>query len=690
MPTLLQAEELTLRYAERTVLDRVSLTVSTGDRLALLGRNGAGKTTLLRLLAGQRPPDEGQVWRETGLRFTMLEQQPVYPPGVTVQQLIEQANPYRAAQQQLDQLAGQLHDPEVMERWTTLQGQFEAGGGYGWPTRAARMLGVLDLTRFQDREAATLSGGEQTRLGLALALAGEPDLLLLDEPTNHLDIRMREWLETQLLAFSGGLVLTSHDREFLDRVATRSLWIEQGEAAPYPGGYSRARDIRTLERRTAGRLHRLSVREEQRLSGSAEQLDRWGRRSRAVKSRLARTVVAEAPQAERAIRMRLMAGQARARLVLWAEHVSKSYGPRPVLTGAALKVRQGDRVALMGANGTGKTTLLRLLAGQEFPDHTTPPATLQVAAGVQVVTLDQTWHGLDPDRGLKAQFEARFGARATTLLGRAGFREDDWAKTVLELSGGERARAGLALVSALRADLLLLDEPTNHLDIEALEALEAAVQAYGGAVIIVTHDRRFAREVATRLWLIEDTVLREVGGWDDRTALDPARTLEGDPPPPPPPPTARELLREQETRLQELNRELDRLDLTGREEARLRSERHRRQQEVYLLLEEVYGAAQYDHEVRSGPLRVRAQRFEAGGGMFWAARDLSCPHLAWDGHTLRWSDPPPGWYGAALLGAALQLLFTRWNVGQVRLGEGGPQLSRRRYFERLGYVRQGT
>ncbi|WP_425147101.1 ABC-F family ATP-binding cassette domain-containing protein [Deinococcus sp.] len=690
MRTLLQAEDLTLLYGERTILRGVSLSLRSGERLALLGRNGAGKTSLLRLLSGERLPDEGHIWHEEGVRLGTLDQQPIFAAGETVEGLLAAADPHAELGRQLDALAPALADPEVLERWTRLHARFEDAGGYSWQHRAARIASVLDLTRFAQREAASLSGGERTRLSLALALAREPDLLLLDEPTNHLDIRMREWLEEFLLAFPGGVILTSHDREFLDRVAGRSLWLEDGEAAEYPGGYSRARSVRDLERRTQGRAHLLGRREEGRLSDSAARLDLWGRRSKALRSRLGRTEVIEAPQAERALRMRLLSGQARARLLLWAEHLSKRYGERAVLQGVALKVRQGDRVALMGANGTGKTTLLRLLSGEEYPDPATPEPALRLAGGVSVVTLDQTWHGLNPDRGLYEQFEERFGRLAPALLGRAGFRAADWPRPPAELSGGERARAGLALVSALRADLLLLDEPTNHLDIEALEALEGAVQAYGGAVIIVTHDRRFAREVANRLWMIEDGHLREVAGWTDRTPLDPARSLEGDPPPPMPPPGPRELLRAREARLLELNAQLDSLGLSGREEARVRSERHAVQVEVYELYAEAYFQPQHDHEVRSGPLRVRAQRFDGadgtGGGMFWAAHDLTCPHLAWDGLTLRWSDAPPAWYGAALLGGALELLFTRWNMGRVQLGEGGQTLTRRQFFERAGWA----
>ncbi|WP_019584991.1 ABC-F family ATP-binding cassette domain-containing protein [Deinococcus apachensis] len=688
MGTLLSAEAVTVTFGERAVLADVSLLVGGGERVALLGRNGAGKTTLLRVLTGDLVPEEGTVWRAPGLRMAVLEQHHAHPPGLTVQELVDAAHPYRELEMELLALEANLGDPETLAAWTALHARLEDVQAYTWPARAARVLGMLDLTRFTFREAATLSGGERTRLALALALAREPDLLLLDEPTNHLDIRMREWLEGWLRDFRGGVILTSHDRDFLDAVAGRSLWLEHGEGTEYPGGYSRARAQRDLERRTQERAARLGQRETQRLVGSAERLDEWGRRSRAVRTRADRVPLPEAPLPERQIRMRLLAGTARARLVAWGEHLSKSYGSRAVLRDVAFKLRQGDRVAMMGANGTGKTTLMRLLAGELHPDPGPSEPVLRVANGVTVASLDQTWHGLTPGEGLRAQFERRFGERANALLGRAGFRADDWAKTPEVLSGGERARAGLALVSALRADLLLLDEPTNHLDVEALLALEAAVHAYSGAVVIVTHDRRFAREVANRLWVIEDGALREPHGWGSREYSDPARSVTGDPPPPPPPPTPRQRLVLLERQLADVRRQLDAPPgtLTGREEARLRAQAHQLQQHLYDLYAEVYAAPQFDAEVREPPLTVRAQKLGEYGGMFWTARNETCPHLAWDGETLRFSGPPPEWYGAALLGGALRILFERWNVGRARLGEAGPVLTRRAYFEQVGVV----
>ncbi|WP_291426695.1 ABC-F family ATP-binding cassette domain-containing protein [Deinococcus sp.] len=693
MSTLLTAENICVVYGERVILADVSLSVVAGERVALLGRNGAGKTTLLRALLGEIPPEDGTVWRADGLRVAVLEQHHAHPAGLSVRQLTAAAHPYREAEAELLALEANLGDPARLHQWAELNARLERAEAFAWPSRVRRILGMLDLTRFLDREAATLSGGERTRLALALALAREPELLVLDEPTNHLDIRMREWLEGWLLNFRGGTLLTSHDRDFLDAVATRNLWLEGGEAQDYAGGYTRARAQRDLERRTQTRAARLTGQEAQRLRGSVEWLDRRGKPSSALKTRAGRVTVAEAPLPERQLRMRLLAGTAQARVVAWGEHLSQSYGEHTVLSDAAFRLRQGDRVALMGANGTGKTTLMRLLAGETQPDPGPPEPQFQLAGGVSVASLDQTWHGLHPGETLHGQFERRFGKQTGAILGRAGFTAADWDKTPEILSGGERARAGLALVSSLRADLLLLDEPTNHLDVEALQALENAVHAYAGAVVIVTHDRRFAREVANRLWVIEGGVLREVRGWGSRVYDDPARTLEGDPPPPPPAPTARQQLVAAENELSAIRAALDQSPgrPTGREEARLRSRVRGLNQQIYDLYAAAFAAPQWDEQVREPPLTVRAQKLGdwtdgQRGGMFWAARDESCPHLAWDGQTLRWSAQAPAWYGAALLGGALRILFERWNVGRVQLGTGGPLLTRRQWFGRLGYL----
>ena len=413
---------------------------------------------------------------------------------------------------------------------------------------------------------------------------------------------------------------------------------------------------------------------------------------RSIRTRAERVQPPEAPLAERQIRMQLLAASAHAPLLAWGEHLSVSYGGRQVLRDVRFRLRRGDRVCLLGANGTGKSTLLRLLAGELAPDPGPPKPTLQFAGGVTAAYLDQTWHGLDPARPLYTQFEERFGKRAAALLGAAGLGAAYWDRHPDKLSGGERSRAGLALVGSLRADLLLLDEPTNHLDIAALEALEHAVKAYSGGLLLVTHDRRFAREVATRLWLLEDGELREVSGWGRSDYTDPARVLGSDPPPPLPAPTAPQRMFRLERRLLDLRAALDAPQtLTGREQARMQAEAAALQGEFYAAYSEVYGAPIWDDEVPEPPFRVRGLHLGEGGGIFWAAgpagEPLEFAHFAWDSETLRPSGPLPPWAGPALLGGTLRLLFERWGVGRVRLGEDGPVLRRRDWFGRTGRIR---
>ncbi len=670
MSTLLRAEHVVLIRGERVILGGVGLSVGSGERVALLGRNGAGKTTLLDVLAGRLGLDEGELWRAEGARLAYLPQQPTFEGGQTVAELVADANPNLARQAELEALATQLErDPDLLPRWAEAQSAFEAGGGYRYEVEAARTLGVLGLSGLETRVAASLSGGERTRLALALALLSRPDVLLLDEPTNHLDVRMREWLQSALLAWPGAVVLTSHDREVLDKVASRSLWLEGGQATAYPGGYSRARAVRDLTRRTQERAARLGEREAARLSGAAIRESRWGRRPEALRARAGRVAAPEAPPSERRARMRLLSGSARAELLVSAEHLSKGYGERAILNDVSLKIRRGDRVVLLGSNGAGKTTLLRLLSGDLYPDD--PQAQLHYQAGVVPALLDQTWHGLEPDRPVLAQFGARFGeGRAKGLLGGAGFSSALWEQSPRDLSGGERARAGLALIGASRADLLLLDEPTNHLDVEALESLEGALLAYGGASLIVTHDRRLAREVATRLWRLEDGRLLELEGWNGAATLDPARTLEGDPPPPPPKPTPKQRLAPLEDRLADLANRLVFGQLTGREEARLRREQRRVRGELGALYDEVYGAELFDHEVREGPLRVRGLKLGAGG-LFWARGARDCPHLAWSGEVLAWQGGEvEAWFAENLLRGALRVLFEHWAVEDVTFPGG--------------------
>jgi len=675
----------------------LNLSLHAGEKVALLGRNGAGKTTLLELLRGDLKLEDGLRWQAEGLKVAYLTQHPDFPESVTVRELLERSRPFAQLEAELRALETQLeHQPELLVVWDVLHSRFEDAGGYTWSARAGITFGVLELSGFEDREAVSLSGGERTRLALALTLMSEPDLMFLDEPTNHLDITMRLWLEDHLKNSSSAVLFTSHDRALHDAVAQKSWWVEGGGATgnrvlEYPGGYSKATAQRTLEQRTLEKRGRTLGFEEVRLERSQAQQAKWGRRSGALQSRLERLEGVEAPPSERKLRMSLLSGNARAKLVLWGEHLSFAYPDQTILEDVAFRVRLGDRIALVGPNGAGKTTLLKLIKGELHSSD--PRAKLLFEGGSNLAYLDQHYHGLHPKKSLLEFFEERFSSvRAVQILGRYGFGADYWDRLPDQLSGGERARAGLALISTLGADVLLLDEPTNHLDVETLEALENALLAYPGAVVVVTHDRRFAEKVANRIWSLEKAHLIERSSLTEKKLLDPARVLKGDPAVPSrPDPTPRQRLKLLEDRLLEIEHALNerhfRTPLTGREEGRLRSEAHHTRLNLLELYSEVYGTEVIDAEVRQKPLWIRATRGDAGA-LIYARGVADCPFLRWDGLELHWegqSGENGGglpWFRRALLLGALQILLERWDYPAVRCR--GITLSRANY-ERLLY-----
>jgi ATPase subunit of ABC transporter with duplicated ATPase domains len=730
---IVRARELRHAYGDRVTLDGVSFELASRARVALTGRNGAGKTTLLRVLLGEIAPDSGELEIVPGTRLGSLVQDPIFPPEMTVASVIRRA-------------LGHLHDLEarlraVEERlaigenalaeWSHLHDAFEQAGGYAGEARAARALAALRLNDFLNREAATLSGGERTRLALAAALVDQPDLLVLDEPTNHLDIGMREWLEAYLAAYPGALLIVSHDRALLDAVAGETWHLERGRLHAYRGGYSRARERRLEERRLQDKQHRLGSAEARRLERASERVGAWGRnnerlarRARAIARRAerARDEMVEAPLRERQITMALAAGDARARTLVRADHLSKHYGGRTIVEDARLRVRAGDRIALLAPNGAGKTTLLRMLLGEVHSDDAR--AEVRFTEGVQPSYFDQTYHGLSPNRPLLAQLSLRVGeGPGKALLGRYGFRPEDWPKRPAELSGGERARAGLALIAATRADLLVLDEPTNHLDVETLELLEDALAAYPGSLLFVTHDRAFAAQVATRVLGIEEHALLEYeGGFEgyararrgEAATLDPGRVLVEEEAPPPEPPDPLVVTAALEERLITVESQLLRRDLTEREADRLRRERDGAVDELSALYAERWAAPlEYSHAVRSGPLRVLAD-LHHGGWRFWARKAEGCPGLVGSIErgqlTLVWDDDTEGalpWFRRSLLEGAGAIAFEHLGVRRVLLPPGddcafagadvtrhetpeGRLVDRRAYEQSLGMPRPTT
>jgi ATPase subunit of ABC transporter with duplicated ATPase domains len=706
---LLRATEIRHRYGDRITLDSVAFSLHSGDRVALTGRNGAGKTTLLRIILGQIRADSGELEVAPDTRIGALEQDPSFTPGLSVTQILRSSlHHVRSLETKLRELEPNLSDESVALEWSRTLEAFERAGGYSAESRAMSAVHALALDDFLEREAVTLSGGERTRLALACALCEEPDVLVLDEPTNHLDIAMREWLETRLREYPGALLIVSHDRALLDAVARETWHLERGKLTVYKGGYSKARAQRLEARRIQAKQSRLGRFEVGRLESAAKRVAQWGknndklaRRAKAIEARAerARGQVVEAPIRERKIAMSLEAGKARARVLVKAEHLSKHYGERVILEDAGIRVRVGDRIALLAPNGAGKTTLLRMLLGEIAPDPQTMievgnetkllEPEIRFSDGVQPAYFDQTYHGLSPNRAILEQLSERIGESASrALLGRYGFRPEDWPKIPTELSGGERARAGIALIAATRADLLVLDEPTNHLDVEVLELLEDAILAYPGSVLFVTHDRSFAKAVATRVLGIEHGNLIEFeNGFEgyerarrgERNRLDPARIFEDELDKP----GKRGLTIDQELQLLE-ERLVDwdvmflRGGLTTREFVRQKREEARAQDRVFELYAIKYGAPlEFDFRTSVRALEVRCE-VVGSSWRFWGKGGETCPALAGTLEAglmkLVWVNPDGvaqmlDWYRTSLLEGALRIGFEHLNATTIELPE---------------------
>ncbi len=541
---LVRAERLTYALGGRDLLDGVDFELRTGDRVALVGRNGSGKTTLLRLMAGELEPHAGRILYGSGVTLALTRQEPGFD-GATVRAVLRQGFD-RLAQMEarLAKLEERLDDPEAYGEWEELHARFEAAGGY---TREARYRAVLRGLRFEGREeepAARLSGGEARRLELGRALLAAADGLLLDEPTNHLDAEMRAWLAGFLSEYRGGLLFVSHDRWFMNRLATAVAHLERGRLAVYPGDYDAFRKAHA--EREALRLRAWQNWENRRreLETSLEQARRWAHssekqavRKRALETRYEKLLTGEPPRperAERSVRIRFAAAPGPER-VLEAAALEKRFGDRRLFRVESLTVRRGERIALVGPNGAGKSTLLRMLLGQLASDD--PAGFVRTGPGVRVGYYDQKLSGFDENLTLFETLHRLVGDKeAHNLLGAWLFPYDAQFKKVGDLSGGERARLALLNLALAEANLLVLDEPTNHLDLETIEALEAALKRYQGTLIVVSHDLAFLQNLTTRTWRVQDGAFTDTPRPPDvpGIAADPAKTAPASAPKPKP------------------------------------------------------------------------------------------------------------------------------------------------------------
>ncbi len=502
------------------VLNGLSFQVDTGERVGILGRNGAGKTTLFRILTGQEEADSGEVILAPGKRMGLISQIPVYPPEFTVEDVLHTAFGHlRAMEEEMRNLSDILAsgDKELLARYDRLQVAFETEGGYEIETRLEKVCSGLGIEKaFRAKLFADLSGGEKTRINLARLILVDTEILLLDEPTNHLDLNATVWLEEYIKTYKGTVLVISHDRYFLDKTVARVVELKDGKAEFYSGNYSFyavEKEKRFLEQL---RQYQKEQAELKRLSDTVRMMhehntEHLNKRAFSIEKRMARMNGTARPTARKKMHAKFGQAEFHADDLLEIKGLDKSFGHQKLFDDVTLRIEDGDRIALIGDNGTGKSTLLKIILGEELQDGGT------VKQGVTVKTgyLPQQVKFEDPSRTLFETmiYEANCTPQqARDRLGGFLFKGEDVFKQVSVLSGGEQSRLRLCMLMDEKVNFLILDEPTNHLDLESREWIEEAVEDYEGTLLFVSHDRYFIDRFATRIWTLEDGKISDFRG----------------------------------------------------------------------------------------------------------------------------------------------------------------------------------
>ena len=532
--TQFSVSAVAVEFGATRLFSDVTFTVARGEKWGVIGRNGSGKTTLFRLLTGEAEPTRGTVSRVSGLDFSVMEQHREFAGATTVWEAA--AGPFaelleleRSLAEQGTALAeaGDRCTPAMLARYDRDLERFEREGGY---TLAPRIDAVLHGLGFDPDQARTqalagLSGGERGRVGLAQQLVAPADVLLLDEPTNHLDLETTRWLEDYLVQLDATVLLISHDRAFLQAVVDHVLHVEAGTVTPYAGDYEafvrQRAERRMAQQRAFSKQSKVIASEEdfiRRNIAGQKSAQAKGRRRR-----LSRVSRLSAPEGEEGVMsLRLEADARGGDQVLVAEKVRVAIGDRVLLDRFSTSVRRGDVIGFIGPNGAGKTTLLRAFVGERQPEA----GEVRLPESVRVAHYRQDLAQVPPDRSLYElinDLRPAWGRGAIQgHLGRFGFSGDSVLRQAATLSGGERARVALAMMMLSGANLLLFDEPTNHLDVESIEALEDAIEVYGGTVILVSHDRALLRALTTRVWVLHEGRITDFPGsfdeWETASA----------------------------------------------------------------------------------------------------------------------------------------------------------------------------
>jgi ATP-binding cassette, subfamily F, member 3 len=514
--TIVRLQEAGKQYGDRWIFRDVSFAVADRERWGIVGRNGVGKTTLFASMTGAEELTEGQVWRHPGLRFTLLRQNRGEQSAATVHEAsLEPFADLMAMEErihrELEQLGTETEPAEadrLLQSYDWHVEEFRRRGGYEMRSRAdATLEGLGFPPETWEKPIRALSGGELGRLRLAQTLLAQPDVLLLDEPTNHLDLRSTEWLEEFLRGYPGTVMVVSHDRVFLERLSDHVLHLEEQTAYAYTGGYGSFLDQREARRELQRKQYE---RQQEHIARTEAFIQKFiaGTRTNQAKSR--RTLLARMERVgavagdPRSMALRFASGGRSGGVVMRVDGVQCAYGPRVLFAPFSAEVSRSERIAIVGPNGCGKSTLMRVLAGAGEGER----GSVTMGTGVRTAYYRQDFTHLDPDR--KVREEVAQAAPSLTFpelrshLGRFLFTGDEQEARVGDLSGGEQARVALARITLQKANLLLLDEPTNHLDIESREVLEEALEGYDGTVILISHDRAMLSAVSTRVWAWEE------------------------------------------------------------------------------------------------------------------------------------------------------------------------------------------
>ena len=501
------------------LLDDLSFEIQEGERVAILGRNGCGKTTLFNILTGQMDYDSGEVYVNPNKRLGLISQIPKFPAGYTVEDVLRTAYSglmkVKARMERLEADMAGGATAEQLREYDSLSNRFQSGGGYEMDVDVDKVCNGLGIPAEQRAQGFdSLSGGEKTRANLARLLLEKTDILLLDEPTNHLDLRSVEWLEGYIQNFRGTVLAISHDRYFIDQIAQRVIEIADGHAEFYSGNYSFYMD----EKQARFDLQMKQYEQEQaklkQLGYTVERMKGWGinnrtlyRRAMSIQHRMDRIRKTERPKAERTMKASFGERDFSGDVVFKMKNVSKSFGDRTLFSDVNLLVEGGERIALLGDNGTGKSTFIKCLLGEEDCQ-----GKIQFGPTVKWGYLPQIIHFDHPERSLydTMLYEKNCTPQmARDRLGAFLFQGEDVFKTVGNLSGGEQSRLRLCMLMDEKINLLILDEPTNHLDIASREWVEAAIEEFEGVLLFVSHDRYFIEKFAERIWLLEDGKIRD-------------------------------------------------------------------------------------------------------------------------------------------------------------------------------------